>query len=91
MSSTQKISNHFNSYAAKEVYSNPVHGTKDPSTVKALGSAQMENFFSGSTVGLNDITSGRNDGIQNRHLSFKDKLYTEACGEHPKHSLVLIA
>lgn len=84
MSSIQEISNPFNLYAAKEVYSksNPVRSA-DSNTAKALESAQKENFFSGLSVGLNYITNGGNDGIQNRHRNYKEIAFVEKHGFYP--------
>lgn len=93
MSSTQKTSNTFNLYAAKEVYSksNPVRSA-DANTAKAISDAQLRSYGYGYFVGLNGIAYNQNvEGILNSHLNPKDKSYTEAYGEHPKHSLVLIA
>lgn len=78
----QAISNPFKLNAAKEVYSNPVHGT-DANTAQALGSAQKENFFSGLSVGINYITNGENKGIQNRHANYRELAFVRENGFYP--------
>ena len=80
--SIQSISNPFNLYAAKEVYSNPVRGT-DSNTAQAMGEAQKENFFLGLSVGLNYITNGSNQSIQNRHANYKEIAFAQQHGFYP--------